>query len=248
MPDSSAPLASPPLPPKAIAWLAQQGIATAEQLRAFGVVRCFLLFKAAGMRVTTRLLYALEAAARNQHWNALSEADRLALQAELAMHPPVRLPPAAEEAERFMLRALELADLAAQQGEVPVGAVVVKHGEVIGEGYNQPLTQCDPSAHAEIVALRQAAAKLGNYRLAGCDLYVTLEPCPMCSGAMLHARLDRVIFGARETKTGAAGSVLDLFGISQLNPHTACFGGVLAEPAAARLADFFRQRRQNYDE
>lgn len=146
--------------------------------------------------------------------------------------------------EHWMRHALALADQAAGHGEVPVGALVVRDGEVIGEGWNRPVTQHDPSAHAEMLALRQAAERLGNYRLPGCDLYVTLEPCPMCAGAILHARLDRVIYATADPKTGAAGSVLDLFGIRRLNAHTACFGGVLADEAAAQLSAFFRMRRE----
>jgi tRNA(adenine34) deaminase len=144
----------------------------------------------------------------------------------------------------FMGLALEQARLAAAAGEVPVGAVVVKDGQVIGSGRNAPVGSSDPTAHAEIVALRAAAAALGNYRLDGCDLYVTLEPCAMCSGAMLHARIARVVFGAADPKTGAAGSVIDLFGQSQLNHRTQVQGGVLAEDCAALLTEFFRTRRQ----
>ncbi len=144
----------------------------------------------------------------------------------------------------FMALALEQARHAAGQGEVPVGAVVVRHGEVIGLGHNAPIAQHDPSAHAEIMALRAAARHLGNYRLDDCTLYVTLEPCAMCSGAMLHARLKRVVYGATEPRTGAAGSVLDLFGFEPLNHQTEVQGGVLAGEAAALLQDFFARRRQ----
>jgi tRNA(adenine34) deaminase len=145
---------------------------------------------------------------------------------------------------RFMGLALEQARLAAAAGEVPVGAVVVKDGQVIASGCNAPVGSSDPTAHAEIVALRAAAAALGNYRLDGCDLYVTLEPCAMCSGAMLHARLARVVFGAADPKTGAAGSVIDLFSQSQLNHRTQVQGGVLHEDCAALLTEFFKTRRQ----
>lgn len=145
---------------------------------------------------------------------------------------------------RFMGLALEQARLAAAAGEVPVGAVVVKDGQVIASGRNAPVGSSDPTAHAEIVALRAAAAVLGNYRLDGCELYVTLEPCAMCSGAMLHARLARVVFGAADPKTGAAGSIIDLFGESQLNHRTQVQGGVLAEDCAALLTEFFKTRRQ----
>jgi tRNA(adenine34) deaminase len=124
-----------------------------------------------------------------------------------------------------------------------VGAVVVKDGEVIATGYNQPIGRHDPTAHAEIMALRSAAEKLGNYRLPGCELYVTLEPCAMCSGAMMHARMARVVYAARDPKTGACGSVLDLFKEEQLNHHTEIVGGVLADEASTMLKHFFAERR-----
>lgn len=142
-----------------------------------------------------------------------------------------------------MQLALDQARLAWTLGEVPVGAVVVKDGEVIAVGYNQPIGQHDPTAHAEIVALRAAAAKIGNYRLPGCTLYVTLEPCVMCSGAMMHARLARVVYAAQDPKTGAAGSVVNLFEQEQLNHHTDIVGGVMAAEAGAMLKGFFAERR-----
>ncbi|MDQ1811916.1 tRNA adenosine(34) deaminase TadA [Massilia sp. CCM 9210] len=144
----------------------------------------------------------------------------------------------------FMQLALEQAQHAWSLGEVPVGAVVVKDGEVIATGFNQPIGRHDPTAHAEIVALRAAAEKLGNYRLPGCELYVTLEPCVMCSGAMMHARLARVVFGAPDPKTGACGSVLNLFEQEQLNHHTELVGGVMALEASTMLRAFFAERRQ----
>jgi tRNA(adenine34) deaminase len=143
----------------------------------------------------------------------------------------------------FMRLALEQARHAWQLGEVPVGAVVVKDGVVIATGYNQPIGSHDPTAHAEIVALRAAAEKLGNYRLPGCELYVTLEPCVMCSGAMMHARLARVVYAATDPKTGACGSVLNLFEQEQLNHHTEVVGGVLADEASSMLKAFFAERR-----
>lgn len=143
----------------------------------------------------------------------------------------------------WMRQALAQAQAAGQAGEVPVGAVVVRGGEVIATGRNAPVQGHDPTAHAEIVALRAAAQRLGNYRLDGCTLYVTLEPCAMCSGAMLHARVPRVVFGAADPKTGAAGSVVDLFASPQLNHQTQVQGGVLADECAALLAAFFRERR-----
>ena len=144
----------------------------------------------------------------------------------------------------FMREALALAGVAEARGEVPVGAVVVRDGVVIGRGYNQPISAHDPTSHAEVVAMRDAAAKIGNYRLVGCELYVTLEPCVMCAGAIMHARLERVVYGASDPKTGACGSVVDLFADANLNHHATVVPGVLAEECSARLSAFFSQRRQ----
>ncbi|HIP52542.1 MAG TPA: tRNA adenosine(34) deaminase TadA [Chromatiales bacterium] len=144
----------------------------------------------------------------------------------------------------FMGRALELAAHAEDEGEVPVGAVVVLDGEIVGKGWNQPIGQHDPTAHAEIVALRNAGEYCGNYRLPGATLYVTLEPCPMCAGAMIHARIARLVFGAPDPKGGAVGSVFDLLPPDErFNHRMECSGGVLAEECAARLQAFFRKRR-----
>jgi tRNA(adenine34) deaminase len=145
--------------------------------------------------------------------------------------------------EDFMRLALELAKRAADAGEVPVGALVVREGEIIGRGSNAPLGSCDPSAHAEIAAIRAAARRCSNYRLAGCSLYVTLEPCAMCAGAIQHARIARVVFGARDPKTGACGSVVDLFAEPRLNHHATVEGGVLAEECGRVLQQFFACRR-----
>jgi len=142
-----------------------------------------------------------------------------------------------------MRESLRLAVRAAERGEVPVGALVVKDGKVIGRGYNAPISSKDPTAHAEIQALREATKKLGNYRLEGCSLYVTLEPCAMCAGAIIHARIARLVYGASDLKTGACGSVVDLFSEKKLNHHTTVTGGVLAAEAGRLLSEFFAARR-----
>jgi len=145
--------------------------------------------------------------------------------------------------EHYMQLALDLAREAAIEGEVPVGAIVVKDGTVIGRGGNSPINTHDPTAHAEITALRDAAKNLGNYRLVGCSLYVTLEPCAMCTGAIQHARIARLIYGASDAKTGACGSVINLMAEPKLNHHTEVTCGVLAQECGAALSEFFKQRR-----
>lgn len=145
---------------------------------------------------------------------------------------------------RMMRAALEQAHLAQQAGEVPVGAVVVRDGEIVATGFNQPIGSRDPTAHAEIRAMRAASASLGNYRLVDCDLYVTLEPCAMCAGAIQHARIRRVVYGARDPKTGACGSVLDLFAEPRLNHHARVTGGVLVDDCSALLTSFFAGLRK----
>jgi tRNA(adenine34) deaminase len=144
---------------------------------------------------------------------------------------------------RYMHVALELARRAAAAGEVPVGAVIVRTGSIIGRGRNAPIRLSDPSAHAEVVALRQAAKSIGNYRLSDCTLYCSLEPCVMCAGAIQNARINRVVYAAADPKTGACGSVIDLFAEPRLNHHTSVAGGLLSEDSAALLKSFFGERR-----
>lgn len=144
-----------------------------------------------------------------------------------------------------MQAAIALAHEAGRCGEVPVGALVVSaDGVVVGRGFNQPILRHDPTAHAEVMALRNAAEALGNYRLPGCTLYVTLEPCAMCSGAIMHARIGRVVFGASDPKTGVAGSVIDLFAETRLNHHARVEGGLMAAECGGILSDFFAARRK----
>jgi tRNA(adenine34) deaminase len=155
--------------------------------------------------------------------------------------------PGAESATdlAFMQAALAIARGAAARGEVPVGAVVVRDGVVVGRGGNSPIAHNDPTAHAEIAALREAGRTLGNYRLPGCTLYVTLEPCAMCAGAIMHARIARLVFGASDPKTGACGSVVDLFAEPRLNHHADVTGGIAADESAALLGAFFASRRRS---
>jgi len=153
-------------------------------------------------------------------------------------------PPVSERDRRFMALAQAAAEEARAAGEVPVGAVLVRGDEVIAKGFNHPIGAHDPSAHAEMIALRAAAQSVENYRLPGCELYVTLEPCLMCAGAIMHARIARVVFGARDPKTGACGSVVDAFANPQLNHHTTVTGGVLETECGAALKSFFAERRR----
>ncbi|MEI7970754.1 MAG: tRNA adenosine(34) deaminase TadA [Betaproteobacteria bacterium] len=149
-----------------------------------------------------------------------------------------------EADEHWMRRALELAAAAGECGEVPVGAVIVMDGAVVGEGFNAPIALNDPSAHAEVRALRDAGTRRANYRLPGATLYVTLEPCIMCAGAIMHARIGRVVYGTPDPKTGACGSVVDLFAEERLNHHASVVGGVLADECSERIREFFRHRRR----
>ena len=149
--------------------------------------------------------------------------------------------------DSFMVIALELAAQAERADEVPVGAIVVCNGEILGRGHNATISRSDPTAHAELIALRDAAQSIGNYRLVDCDLYVTLEPCIMCAGAIMHARIARVIYGATDPKTGACGGVVNLFDEARLNHHATVTGGVLAEQCGQRLKEFFVRRRNRSD-
>ncbi|MES9964647.1 MAG: tRNA adenosine(34) deaminase TadA [Candidatus Sedimenticola sp. 20ELBAFRAG] len=154
-----------------------------------------------------------------------------------------------DEDRSFMRHALELADKAEAEGEVPIGAVVVLEGEIIGEGWNRPIASNDPTAHAEVMALRDAGRRVENYRLPETTLYVTLEPCPMCAGAIVHSRVKRVVFGAQDPKGGAAGSVFDLLPSDQrFNHRTEAEGGVMAEECGQKLRDFFQSRRKKRTE
>jgi tRNA(adenine34) deaminase len=182
-----------------------------------------------------RLAHAEERHVRKQAWLAKAAAAIEVTESEL---------PAADPDATFMALALDQAHNAWAVGEVPVGAVLVQRGRVLATGFNQPIANHDPTAHAEIQALRAGTALAGNYRLADCTLYVTLEPCAMCAGAIQHARVARLVYGARDPKTGACGSVVDLFAEARLNHHTVVNGGVLADRCGRLLSDFFAERRE----
>src|SRR3569832_1902213 len=162
----------------------------------------------------------------------------------ISSSPPPVTPQQDAEDVRFMRAALELARQGRDAGEVPVGALVVCGGEIIGRGFNRPISSHDPTAHAEVMALRDAAARLGNYRLVGCTLYVTMEPCVMCAGAILHSRVARVVYGAKEYKTGAHGSIIDVFTEPRLNYLCDIAGWVLSDECAAMISWFFESLRR----
>ena len=240
----SAMLTTPPLAPGVLAALQNLGIATRQDLRQAGAIQAFLLLKAAGRTVTRSTLWQLEALLRGIRPQDLSETEKNLLLRQLANHPPVAVFPRPSEMEEFMRTALEQATQSAAAGEIPVGAVIVKNGAIIAAARNTCIQSRDISRHAEINALAQAGAALNNYRLDGCDIYITLEPCTMCASALIQARVARVIFGAEEPKTGAAGSVLNIFADCRINRHTAVTGGILAEECRSLLQRFFRERRR----
>ena len=239
----ATPLTTPPLAPKTRQALLELGIADTAELQRITPATAFLLLKASGLTVTESTLWQLVLLAEGRE-GYLNEAEQAEWRAKLRAHRPVAQFPPREESERWMRQALQLAGQALAAGEVPVGAVVVRQGEIIGRGANACVAEHSVCRHAEIAALTEAGQRLGNYRLDGCDLYVTLEPCSMCAGAIMQSRIRRLIYAAAEPKTGAAGSVLDLFANRQLNPHTAVQGGVLAGESAQLLQRFFQERRQ----
>ncbi|MBP6115376.1 MAG: tRNA-specific adenosine deaminase [Neisseriaceae bacterium] len=239
-------LSTPPLAPKLIQALQHEGIHTRADLLQAGAVSAFLRLKAQGHTLTQSALWALAAAAEGCMPAQIDARQRTELLSQLKQHPPVAPRPSEAEMTYFLGLAQEEAELAFAANEVPVGAIVVKNGAVIGRGFNQCISNQFVAQHAELVALAEAGATLGNYRLDDCDLYVTLEPCPMCASALTQARIRRVIYAAAEPKMGAAGSVINLFHHS-LNKHTAIFGPIAtaSDASVALLQSFFqRQRRQ----
>lgn len=237
-------LTTPPLAPKTLAALHRLGIRTVADLRQTGAVQTFLLLKASGLTLTKSTLWQLESLLDGTPPQEMSQAHKARLLAELKNHPPVAAFPPQGEMAHFMGLALEQAKLSALMGEIPVGAVIVSDGKIIASAHNTCIADCNVSRHAEINALAQAGSEMQNYRLDGCDIYITLEPCAMCASALIQARVKRVIYGAGEPKTGAAGSIVNLFADKRLNTHTAIRGGILQEECRAVLSRFFQNKRK----
>lgn len=237
-------LTTPPLAPKTVAALHRLGIRTLEELRQNGSVKAFLLLKASGLTLTKSTLWQLQSLLDDTLPQEMSQAHKARLLAELKNHPPVAAFPPQGEMEHFMREALRQAEQSAADGEIPVGTVIVSDGKIIASAHNTCITDCNVSRHAEINALTQAGSEMQNYRLDGCDVYITLEPCAMCASALIQARIRRVIYGAAEPKTGAAGSIVNLFADKRLNTHTAIRGGILQEECRAVLSRFFQNKRK----
>ena len=237
-------MTTPPLPHRTISILKQLDIHNVEDLQRRGPITTFLQLRNMSTGTTERVLWQLIALVENCSVQSIGTKEKEYWRQQLKQHPPVAIFPAKENMESWMRHALMAAHQAQLLGEVPVGAVVVYKNNIIGLGYNRCITDHNVSYHAEIQALTEASQKQKNYRLQECDVYVTLEPCAMCASALIQARVHRVIYGAQEPKTGAAGSVIDLFSNRQLNSHTAILGGVMAEESQQLLQQFFHHKRQ----
>lgn len=232
------------LPPKTVVALKQMGIVTVEDLCQADPCRVFLLLKRSGLGVTKFVFWQLVALVEEGKKGILSQERQQFWLERLRNYPPVAVFPPQAEMERWMRVALTQAEAAAVKNEVPVGAVVVHQNRMIAAAYNTCISGHYVGRHAEMSAIEQAGQRLNNYRLSDCDLYVTLEPCAMCAGAIIQSRIHRVVYAAREPKTGAAGSMVDLFAL-KLNAHTAVYGGVLADESQALLQAFFQRRRRH---
>ncbi len=235
-------LSTPPFSPNVLLALQERGITTLFDLQQHNIVSLFLQLKAEGLTITQRVLWQFFAVVNHIDVHALTAENKQSLAQAIQTHKPVA--PLLPEAimVTHMKHALQAAKTAAQLGEVPVGAVVVHHNNIIATSHNSCITDHAISHHAEINALTLAGETLQNYRLNECDVYVTLEPCPMCASALIQARVKRVIYAAKEPKMGAAGSIMDLFA-KPLNQHTAVIGGILADESTTLLQDFFQNRR-----
>ena len=240
---STAILSTPPLSPSVVRALNALNIHTLADVEALGAAHCFALLKASGLTITKSTLWQLGALLCHTTAQQLSPEQKQVLQAAYQALPPVHLPPHAEEQHSYMQAALEQAQAAALQGEIPIGAVVVYQGQIIARAHNECVQQHFIGAHAEMLALQRAGAVLQSYRLSECDVYVTVEPCMMCAGALLQARVKRVIYGIAEAKTGAVESQLKIATHTHLNQHTAFFSGPNAEECRHLMQDFFKSKR-----
>lgn len=236
-------LTTPPLAPKVIATLAECGIRNLQDLQTTNPCHAFLLLKDSGLTVTQSVFWQLVSLCSLTTPQQLTEAERQFWQQQLAQHPPVRRFPDRDTMQNHMQAALNQAQQAADIGEIPVGATVVYQNRIIAAAHNRCISSHNISHHAEIQALAAAGNHLGNYRLDECDLYVTLEPCSMCAGAIIQARIKRLIYAAAEPKTGSAGSVINLFANKTLNSHTAVCSGIMAAQSAQLLQQFFQHKR-----
>lgn len=245
---SASHFTTPPLSPRVIEGLHQLGIHNQEQLRSFGVVKAFLSLKLLGLTITESVLWQLDLCSEYDDYNQknmhLSQTRKNELRQQIKSHPPIAIFPPLTMMERWMQEALLEAEKAKEQNEVPVGAIIVHQNRIIARGHNQCIQHHDITAHAEINAIRQASIYLENYRLEECDLYVTLEPCIMCSAAIIQARIKRLIFAAREPKMGASGSLTNLYALHSYNQHTAVLDGVLATQSEQLLQQFFQEKRR----
>lgn len=234
---------TPPLAPKVISTLADCGIHSIADLQAVNPCYAFLLLKDSGLTITQSVFWQLVSLCTMKMPHQLTETERNLWQQQLKEYPPVRRFPDEDEMQRYMQAALNQAMQAAMIGEIPVGAVIVYQNQIIASSYNRCISDHNISHHAEIQALAKAGQYLDNYRLENCDLYVTLEPCSMCAGAIIQARIKRLIYAAAEPKTGAAGSIINLFNNKMLNNHTAVHGGILSKQSVKLLQDFFQKKR-----
>ncbi|MBR7059921.1 MAG: tRNA-specific adenosine deaminase [Neisseriaceae bacterium] len=230
--------------PQVLNVLHSWGIFTPEDLAKIGAVSTFLQLKAHGLTLTRSVLWRLDAFSRGLSLQEIDEVRKQQLNNELKNHPPVKIFPTMEKMNYFMQTALSIAKNALDIGEIPVGAIVVRNNEIIACSHNSCLIESSVSSHAEINAINLAAKKLGRYHLSDCDLYVTLEPCAMCAGAIINARINRLIFGLPELKSGMAGSVGNLFANRKLNSHTAVLGNICAKESHLLLSIFFDRKRK----
>ena len=236
-------LSTPPLSPSVVRALHSLNIRTLADVEALGAAHCFALLKASGLTITKSTLWQLGALVWRTSAQQLSPEQKQGLQAAYQALPPVHLAPSNEEQHTYMQAALEQAQAAALQGEIPIGAVVVYQGQIIARAHNECVQQHFIGAHAEMLALQRAGTVLQSYRLSECDVYVTVEPCMMCAGALLQARVKRVIYGIAEAKTGAIESQLQIATHNHLNQHTAFFSGTNAEECRHLMQDFFKSKR-----